>query len=586
MDRLTYILAVTLFLSFHPIAVAQNRQSVDQLNAIDKTINESIFITTNTATLLTGETLYYKLFCIDKNSNAPSNHSKIAYIELIDATKKVVFSHKLFLKNGTENGDFFIPTTLETGNYQLIGYTSWMLNESKPVFFNTAISIINPYQVSGKKENSSAEITRGEEVKKESMEEISTEMNQNPFVTAFSKKKYTHREIVNIGVNSKSGQLLKGNYAVSVRKKDDLLLHNAIRFESNPNTNVSFQNDISNANLVLPELRGEIISGSITSKLSTDNVENKIVALSIPGKNFIFKISKTDKNGHFIFNLENKNTSANVVIQLTDSDKENFSIQIDTPKPIDYSTLSFDDLKLNSAFKKSIEDRAVASQIENAYYDTKKDSVLSVSNTTRFFDPNFQEFKLDDYTRFPTLKETVIEIIEGTYFTKTRENYTLHIKDYIATGELGQPALVLVDGLLIEDLNELFEYPTKNIYKITVVRGAYYYGSKIFNGIISFTTKNDDYSSNLKGSFLIKPEVKRPLAKKEYFQPDYSSAAKSNRIPDYRYQLLWMPETKLDQKENTLSFYTSDISGIFEIIIQGFTDSGIPVLLKETFEVE
>lgn len=590
MDRLKYLLLLTLFLSYNQSTIAQNKNSIQQLNAIDRAINESIFISTNTNTFLTGETLYYKLFCIDQTTNIASKHSQIAYVELIDNNKKSIFNHKLFLKNATENGDFFLPTTLETGNYKLIGFTSWMLNKSIPEYFNIEICIINPYQISPRNGNDA--VTKNNTLIEEQETSKETTLSSNkinlPFSIEFNKKTYLNRERVDLKVISASEEFLKGSYSISVRKKEDLSFNNKLSFEEHRASykNKDFNNNINDEDLIIPELRGEIITGKIISKIKTDNLENKTIAFSIPGKNFEFKITKTDVNGRFIFNLENKNSSANIIIQIIDPDKENFNIEINNPKILNYSTLSFDDLQLNTEFKKSIEERAIASQIENAYYNTKKDSLVPTKNLKTFFDPLSEEYILDNYTRFPTLKETVVEIIKGMYYSKTNNNYTLHLKDYDDSIELSLPALVLVDGLIIEDINELFEYNTKNIYKVNIVRGGYYVGTKIFNGLISFTTKNNDYSSNLNGSSLIKPIIKRPLSRKEYFQPDYSANNKNTRIPDYRYQLLWMPETHFADKENIISFFTSDISGTFEITIEGFSENGTPIFEKKIFAVK
>ncbi|HSD13604.1 MAG TPA: hypothetical protein VLB74_03040, partial [Flavobacterium sp.] len=60
----------------------------------------------------------------------------------------------------------------------------------------------------------------------------------------------------------------------------------------------------------------------------------------------------------------------------------------------------------------------------------------------------------------------------------------------------------------------------------------------------------------------------------------------NGKIPDYRYQLLWEPEVSLNEKETTLFFYSSDIKGIFEISIEGFTDKGDAVSVKRSILVE
>ena len=131
----------------------QNNISTEKANPL---VDETVFITLNSSTFVNGETLFYKLNCLKNSDKKPSTISKIAYVELIDSDKKVVFRNKLYLENGSGDGNYFIPSTLKTGNYKLIGYTNWMLNLSITELFQTDISIINPFQeAKGNKKNES-----------------------------------------------------------------------------------------------------------------------------------------------------------------------------------------------------------------------------------------------------------------------------------------------------------------------------------------------------------------------------------------------------------------------------------------------
>ena len=125
----------------------------------------------------------------------------------------------------------------------------------------------------------------------------------------------------------------------------------------------------------------------------------------------------------------------------------------------------------------------------------------------------------------------------------------------------------------------------KNVYKIDVIVGRYYAGSKSFNGLISFTTFDKDFKSTQSGSSIVKPVVLRPQPKKIYNKIEYSNLADNARIPDFRNQLFWNPEVKLNSQSNN-SFYTSDLSGTYEIRLEGFANNGLPVSLKEIIEVK
>jgi len=92
--------------------------------------------------------------------------------------------------------------------------------------------------------------------------------------------------------------------------------------------------------------------------------------------------------------------------------------------------------------------------------------------------------------------------------------------------------------LLIQDANELFDYNPDNIDKISVVNQPYVYGPRTFSGVINITTKNSDYQTKSTGDFMKVIDIQRPANTKYYYNPQHSEKA-NNRIPDYRYQLLW-----------------------------------------------
>jgi len=81
-------------------------------------------------------------------------------------------------------------------------------------------------------------------------------------------------------------------------------------------------------------------------------------------------------------------------------------------------------------------------------------------------------------------------------------------------------------------------------------------------------------------------ELLNPLDKKIYFKQVYDGSGKLKRIPDYRIQLLWLPNLEISSKTNEINFFTSDVNGTFEISLEGFTNNGDPVSLKEIIVVE
>lgn len=107
---------------------------------------EYISTHTNTTVLVAGESLLFKIYCVNQSSNTLSQLSKVAYFELVDSDRKTIVQNKILLENGTGQGDYFIPTTIASGNYKLIAYTALMLNNDSLNFSQTDFIIVNPFE--------------------------------------------------------------------------------------------------------------------------------------------------------------------------------------------------------------------------------------------------------------------------------------------------------------------------------------------------------------------------------------------------------------------------------------------------------
>ncbi|THF51228.1 hypothetical protein E6C50_05505 [Flavobacterium supellecticarium] len=561
------LIGASCFFCHNSIAQGSSQKSNLTVAALER-----IYVHANTTMLLSGESCFYNLYCLNAGNNTSSTISKIAYIEVIDADKKSVLKQKIHLDNGVAQGDFFIPTTLKTGNYKLIAYTNWMLNNNAAAFFQLDLVVINPF------------LTGKNPVSKESLvvKNTNDKVTSNFMALNTDKKSYGNREKINLTINPLTNGS-KGVYSLSVRKVDLL---------TNPSVTTP-QSFISNANntpltggtMHIPELRGELLSGKIMSK-SGQEVQNKNIALSLPGKSFEMKMTVTDKDGNFFFALDRYPNTNNAVIQVVDAEHDDYSVVLTDMQNVDLSQLRFPEaFTLNPAYRAAIEERSTANQIENAYYSKKRDSLEIAPRTQPFYHPLQKDYFLDDYTRFSSFKETVTEVIPELFFRENKGKYSLHLRNSATNdGSIDNP-LIMVDGLLIQNSDELFQYNTNNIHKISLINKAYIYGPIMYSGVVNIITKNFDYQTKASGDFIKKTEINRPQKKKTYYSPKYDGTQNLDRIPDYRYQLAWFPNLNIGQEPTTVSFYSSDIKGTFEIILEGFTEKGEPVYTKEYIEV-
>lgn len=105
--------------------------------------NEKIFVHTDKTFYITGESIWFKIYCVDECFHKPSSVSKIAYVEIINKENKPILQAKIAMNEGSGNGSFIIPSYASSGNYILRAYTKWMENFDANYFFETPLTIIN-----------------------------------------------------------------------------------------------------------------------------------------------------------------------------------------------------------------------------------------------------------------------------------------------------------------------------------------------------------------------------------------------------------------------------------------------------------
>ncbi|ARV13672.1 hypothetical protein BTO07_00300 [Polaribacter sp. SA4-12] len=553
----------------------QIKISDEAYTVYQKIPQEKIYVHYNSNFLLTGESLIYKIYCLNTSTYLFSDFSQIAYIELINANKERVLKQKIRLKKGIGQGDFFIATDLPSGNYKLIAYTEWMKNKNS--FYEESINIINPFT---QKIATDTINSKNSSILKKDILPLTT---KNGFLET-NKIHFSKREQVTLNFNENLINRTSGNFSISVRKTMPNVSSEKttpLEFTQSENHN-KLENHNSENKIFLPELRGELIQGKIVALDDEQSIENKAIGLSIIEKNGIYKIVNTKKDGTFYFNLPEEYASEKAIVQILESNKNDYKLIISESKSLDLSSLKFSAIKTNSQINKSIRERAIYLQVENAYNELHQDSILPPKQVESLFKNALINYKLDDYTRFNTIKETTVEVIKNTWLTKEGDNYTFHVRDNNLHTNYQTKPLVLIDGYIINNHNELVDFNPKLIKQIAIIRNKYKFNANIYQGVISVKTFKGDYtpSSNEKSLSIT---LFKPLPIKKYYSKNYTNTD-LKRVPDYRTQLFWNPNINLTEKN--ITFFTSDVTGHFETILEGFTNDGKPIYEKIIFTVK
>ncbi len=598
MRRVEIVTVIFLALSmgtFYGQSIIKNNDLLKAYKSIPK---ESVFIHYNSTTLFVGERMYYSVYCQNPASGNLSRLSKIAYVEMVGKDEQAVFRHKIKLENGLGQGDFFIPTTVSTGSYKLIGYTQWMKNDGQTHFFQSDVRILNPYQIIPKAylEEKEVDSSKTDSIIEPKPVPVLTsaakiQSGTNYVSLSSNRKKFKKRKKVSLKINSLTEYSTYGNYSISVRKIDDFkrpnipLAHNYLSFNKKHGEETPLK---LNETVFLPELRGELISGKVIAKDSGKPMAGVRIALSLPGKDFMFQVANSNKNGVFYFNLGERYENTVGIFQALDEDKEELDILIDKHNSPEYRSMEHDAFTVGEEMKEMILTRSIHNQIENAYASVKSDTIITKEEDIPFYRSYHEKYDLDDYTRFKTIGETMVEIIDHVWIKKSnRRDSVFQIRPfdlYLESNDL--LPLVIMDGVCIQHHKEIIDFNAKRIKNVYISRSRYLVGSQVFQGIMAIETIQGNFHESFFKDYLYNVTLFKPLATKKYFFQEYLENNGQDHIPDYRYQLFWKPNMVLGPEEKTINFYTSDIVGDFEILLEGYTYNGKPVSLRETIRVE
>jgi hypothetical protein len=529
---------------------------------------ESISLHTNAAFFIAGETLLFTVYCLDQKSGKLSDLSTMAYIEIIGENQQPLVQMKIPLRNGRGHGDFFFHGNVPTGNYSLVAYTKWMRNFNHTDFFITNLTVVNPNL---KLPVSVTVLKQGDPeagLMSDAIQELELHINKNEFA---------HREKITLSLHAIANESM--DLSISVRLKDTPV---PTTTGNRRKTELS-TSSLPNVNF-MPDMRGEIISGKITSKITRKPVSGQLVSLSSPSKHFEFIPSTTDTAGRYYFN-STRISSPYVLLHAPGESTDNLIVDDDECFLGEYAFFTPPKIALDTLFRELIAKRYLYAQIENAFYAVKKDSTLSSSHDLRFFTPN-KTYNLDDFTRFPSMEDVFREIIPEIVVKRTGDNFSVVVMNSLTGFNFTNTPLILLDGIPLADVNSLMRYDPARVKTISLVTRHYFYGGIETDGIISLETF-DGEGRDLSVADFIRISYVPPQAPKLYYYPTYDDKRDLSRIPDFRTQLYWSPNVPLRPNETmTCNFFTGDLSGRFSVEIIGVASSGKNILLRQEFVVK
>jgi hypothetical protein len=327
-----------------------------------------------------------------------------------------------------------------------------------------------------------------------------------------------------------------------------------------------------------PENNGHIIRGRLISNITGKLVPDIHVYLSIPSTRTEFRVTTSNEEGLFKFEMPWFYGSQELILQTNPDEDSTCHAEIFSPFSEKYAQYPLPKYTL-PVNHNTILDQSIAEQVQHIY-SGKRINLFSrqAVDTNSFYVEPDEKYLLDNYTRFQTMEEVIREYVVSTNVTIKRDKFLLQLVNKPEGGYFKYAPLILIDGVPFFDPNELFMQDPLKIKRLDLVNRQYSLGYSYFNGIVNVTTYNGDLegiSMNARATVLDYPGIPE---QREFFSPAYETEDQINSpVPDFRTLLYWSPEIKSESKnKHTVSFYSSDIPGKYVASIMGITKNGEP----------
>ena len=355
------------------------------------------------------------------------------------------------------------------------------------------------------------------------------------------------------------------------------------------------------------------IGGSVRRYSNQGRPANAEVSLTCSNKKeLVYYQTKTDSEGHFLFEGFDFSDTTSVIIQakkfIKGSDENlvkpnvNYYITMDSivsPKVMDHKTIENQSAEiLKSGYPENIltadkTDSILHAQqrhilLQEITVEAKKIERMAKKRSMYFEASQSVDF---NEMRNGTAARTILEALEGRVagMEINGEEIVIGGKSSMMNG--GGP-LFLLDGMPVSK-GAILSIPVNQIDFVDVLKRsrATIFGPAGSQGVIAVYTltatdnlANGPINDNKCVVNFIHPGYS--IARK-FYEPVYSSETAQQNKPDHRATIYWNPEVILTrQGKAKISFYTCDLITTYKVDLEGITVEGVPFKSETFFDVK
>ncbi len=474
--------------------------------------------------------------------------SKVLYVELIAYDGTPVLQDKFPLSDVGAEGTLTIPEKILSGNYYLKSYTKWMRNYG-PLFYSyKPVSILNFYTdtVILAPENYTSDFD---------VKPVSSQLES--IIKPLNNKNWKKRQNMDIKLSDLMEKDDQSTYLFSLVNSDVKTFDTIEILPKNPVSNFNFN--------YLPETRGLSISGKLAGEKGSDVSDYKIYLSIFDGS--IYGCSAiTDSTGKFAISFPDYWGNKKIFISYLNNSGKDYQLLVDNDFSSEKVNLPFIPMNISEAQKQTLKSIIYRSVVNSKF---RKDIPL-----------DYQEMKARDFYTEPTLKLVLSDYIEMPHL----EDYfyelisfagVRHQKDKNFIQVLGPyselnvyPPMVLLDGVLINDIDELLKISPLKVKSIEVFNKPVIQGDVTYGGLVNIFSNDGDLAGmNLPKSGLF---FDYKMFKTES-KPDSLENLPVN-IPLMKNTLYWKALDKNHQGD--IRFNTGDVEGNYIMMLKKIDSNG------------
>lgn len=424
---------------------------------------ESVRVVTDKSVYVAGDLIWCSAFCMEKG--ALCNSSAIAYVELI-SSDGIAATAKIALISGRGCGVISLPATIPTGNYLLLAYTS-----ASDVAEGEIVTIFNTM--------SGARVRNGVVLCEDALPVAEGGLRVDGPVQVRTEDK-DGKTILHLRGTSDSDVTA----SVSVFEEDGLRAPEA--------GGISIPMTAGEA-----ETDGEIIKATIYGKDSGKLLDSPwlTAVISAPGSAADTYMGKIDADGTITFKTNNIYGDRDLICEILALDNESLDCHFSPVEPFVLPEHpDIPSLRLTPSMREALTARHLclksSVKVDTLYeYLPKRDNLLLCSDDAI-------SYHLDDYTRFDTIEDIIIELIPQVAVQRIRGRKQLRmgVEDLAAHGR-SLNVLAMLDGVPVSDHERMLAFDAMALSDVIVYPYMYALGNTVFSGIVNFVTARGDMSA-------------------------------------------------------------------------------------------